>query len=793
MNTSRIELWIGGVKQDVTPIYSDKVAIDKERGDNEMYYRTKLNGTIKFVGADFDLIEGQSLDTEMTLKVYGIDTTFTKSPSGETSTSRINVSERIDITHPETLIATAKFTKMDCTLNYDDKICEVKATSTDRYDKLIAGLDNEHDLISLAPERESITMWKRGVLQIYRLRDTKITNIIGNMSYEVDVNSAVDIEELTPTKLVEEYHFAKLEENRYIVSFIVGEGDARYDVFRDAAGIYEGTESEGNLVLTNKDNPLWELVRNVDYQGKAVLVLRYDNNYVTFPYASGVYAYVGSDANAALDDDSVTSIDGYALSQSTQYSLAPLGILPGVGFNKNLINTFVRLLTDKNVWGSFPIPLEDISAKNLNYTRCRPFDVGSDKIIRSFEVQDEPTKWGVNGDGKYFVKPQPSDSTFNMIPIGWNTWIPDSVWYESNPLVSAVIDSPIYGYSVQWTLNDAYPLWSAIKVLLAKIDESITFEPTTDYSEFLFGDVSASIAKHTVQKLFITPITNVKRTYYNQAARKGKITLKQILDMLRNTYQLYWFIDEDNRLRIEHILWFRNGGSYDGVAEPEIDLTSIKSPMSMRRWSEGLNSVSYDSKSLVKRYEFEWGNKASDVFDGFAIDIANRYARDGKTLNVSVPNFMSDVDLIMSAPDAVNDDMFALIGTGSDNECPLKYIEPIQNIKAPTYGMQNPYLSFYYLEQVYWTYDMGGDDVSIDDYEKDDSTEPVFDVKGIQRVRRQSVKFPVGTSGVGVEGLVKTDIGEGQWTKASYNIEDGMVSMDLALDIDDSQNNPPND
>lgn len=777
MNTSRIKLFIGGVEQSVAPIYSDKVSIEKERASDEMYYRTKLNGTIRFVGADFDLIEGQSLDTEMVLKVYGVDTQFNMEGSA------------LDIEHHETLLVEGRFTKMDCTFNYDDKVCDVKVTSVDRYERLVSGLSNEYDLVSLAPERKPVTLTKRAILQIYRLRDTKVTNIIGNMSYEVDVNSEVDLEQLTAEKLVSDYHFARAEEDIILAKLIVTNTGGVYDDLGDAAGIYEGRREGSNMVvLTNRDNNLYQLYEYHTSQGYYTLVLLYNNLPITHTDSVVGNVYVGSTPQVGRInfERGVTlqfvGLDIYSFTTKTQ--------LPGIGTTSEFINTFSRVIMDKSVSGAYTIPTTDLAEHNLNYHYVKPYQITT--IERSFEVQELPTKWGVNGEGEYFVQPSGGSATYNVIPIGWETWIPFSIWFESRPSTAKEIDA----YNSEWTLNDAYPLHSVIQVLLNKIDSSITFDNTTDYSQFLYGTISSTeIPNHQEQSLFITPITNIKRTYYNQAARKGMMTLKDVLDMLRSTMQLYWFIDDQSRLRIEHILWFKNGGSYSSDVHPLINITTRKSPMHHHSWGEGVNTISYDGKSLIKRYEFAWASETSEVFDGFAMDVQNRYAQDGKTLSSSVPRFISDVDLIMSAPDALNDELFALIGTTlSSNvyKCPIAYVSVIgddHTFTCPQYGMQNPYLSFFFLEQVYWIFDMGGSNVTTEGYTKPDGsggTLPGTIVpRGLQRVRQQRVKFPISTNNIGREGLIQTEKGIGQWVKATYTMEDGMVDMDLELDFDE--------
>ena len=785
MRTSRIDLYINGVLQDVTPIYSDSLAINKERESGEMYYRTKLDGTIKFAGKDFDLIEDQTIDTEMTVEmaveVYGIDTVFREGSSGVVPTTRVDNSRSIEIEQVETLLVRGIFTKLDCTFNYDDKVCEVKVTSIDDYEKLLGGIDNEYDLVALAPERNSVTLTKRGVLQVYRLGDTKITNIIGNMSYEVD--TAVDVEDLTPTSLVNTYHFAKVEEDHYIVRVYI---DASYGTVSEASGYYEGYPSAQGLIIRKAGTP-WYLA---NLPGTTNFILCYDNYYYTYqdPTLGNVLLGTAPDPRAP----ELISFFPYDVYTQTKKSNTPYN---GMAFEQELINTFARVLTDlANVSGqtTFEIPEIDIVATNLNYRRVYPYQLLKDLMLRTDETRVAPTKWGVNDEGRYFVQPTSSDPTDNIIPIGWNTWIPFSVWLKSTVTMAQNVDRA----NAKWTLRDAYPLHSVIQTLLNQIDPTITFGNTADYSKFLYGTEldKLTIRQYNLpyydgqQLFFITPVTNVKRTYYNQAARKGNITLKQVLDMLRNTMQLYWFIDSEKRLRIEHITWFRNGGTYLTSPQPIVDLTNELSPMWMKRWSEGLNSITYEPETLNKRYEFAWGDKSSEVFEGYPIDINNLSAKNGKTSSVSVTNFVSDIDLITSAPDAVSDDVFALIATNNSHECLIDYMTPgyLEDFVAPTYGMQNGVLSFYYLEPAYWLSDMGGTNATTKNYKKADGSDGSLNVRGTQRVRKQKVKFPIATSLIGQEGLIRTGLGDGQWVKASFTPEDGITTMELVLDTENS-------
>lgn len=750
MKHSKIELYINGVLQaSATPIYPESISIKKEREGGEMFYRTSIDSTLTFLGADYDLIDRANDDSSFEVRIKDAET--------------------------DTILARGTFEKIDCTFNADDKICSVKVSSADEYDKILKGINDEYDLVSLAPIREKVTLWKRAILQLYVIHDTKLTNIIGNMSYEVNTNSSVEVSTLTRSDLINTYNFSVVNELAaammvssmpsgfsYLVGNYYGEFTGQTSEFIRTSSPYKITIGSSYSSMGNRYY-YWQFVNN---EGS--------------PIGDGQGRIITSKPSTTIPNP-LTNIDfGWSYINNVDVWVADGDM--SVYYDER--KTFGRIIMDSIP--STPVGVvkeiepDDIANNNMNYRYCMEVSgislIGN--IISSNEVQSEPTKWGVNGDGDYFVQPQPLHTGDNVIPIGWSRWIPNSLWFNSTSNLATMIDT----FSTEWVLRDAYPLWSAIKVLLAKIDDSISFSNNNLYSKFIYGNVPASEIFGWVKCLpYITPITNVKKTYYNQAARKGKITLGQIFEMLRATCQLYWFIDSNKRLRIEHISWFKNGGNYS-QSEPLVDLTSVKSPMSMKKWSFGQNTFSYDKSSIVKRYEFGWQSECSEAFDGFPIDINDKYARNGKTNKASASNFISDIDLIMSAPDVLPDDCFALIGTDDSRICKIAEIGNFNmNFVAPTYIMQNPYYSFYYTELAYWTYDLGGYDATTTEYKRASGADGRITVQDTQRLKVQDVQFPIDVNKVGKMGLVRTSLGDGEWVSGEYTPEDGTLQARLIL------------
>lgn len=192
----------------------------------------------------------------------------------------------------------------------------------------------------------------------------------------------------------------------------------------------------------------------------------------------------------------------------------------------------------------------------------------------------------------------------------------------------------------------------------------ITHEATTEYSEFLYGTNLLGIN----QTLLITPKSNIVTAGYDQPAQKAPITLKNVLDMLRDCFRCYWFIDEQNRFRIEHIQYFRNGGSYSGSPVVGIDLTAQQVPRNGKPWAFARDQFKFDKPAMAARYQFGWMDDVTQLFDGFPIDIISKYVNPDNIEQIDISRFTSDIDYILLNPGAVSKDGFVLLAGIRGNE-----------------------------------------------------------------------------------------------------------------------------
>ena len=730
-----IALKVNGVAVTTHPVFGDDIKVSVEKQDGEAFYRTKVSGTIKFVREDFDMIASVSHNATLTLVV----------------------------TFGSTTIGTFDFIKSDTTLDYDDRVCTIKIATKDGYEDFLAKYDNKYNLPKLAPPITPLTLHKRPILQFYFLHDKKITNVFGNMSFEVNARSGAedkvegDVLDCGFTKC---FHWRKI--NIPISS--------AYPSIQGVSGNYIGqfTSIVEGSKCWREDNQYYLQYTHYTEDGyDAWLWILYNGSGTVYNNSGRIFVQAGDGTQSEQRFQTIlwgASFGGSALT---------------VGFATSYNRVcYVRALSDYDgtITGETKVAMnsisEDIAEDNYNYRYA--WTVGfldlPTRIIISDVVQAEPTEYGIDGDGNYFVAPTPSATENAIYPIGWSMWIPVSIWFESSPSLDATLRS---NFDTTYTLRDAYAIHDAINLLLQAMDVPYDFQENSPYSEFLYGYSFGLIdtipsPKMRSNYIYITPITNVKKTRYEQPARKGDITLKQVLEMLKKVYQCYWYLDSVGRLCIEHISYFKNNQTYGlYTPTPLVDLTTMKDMPNGKMWSYDKNAFEFDRANCPSRYEFAWGNDCTEQFNGYAIDILDKWAKPDKKENMTVTNFTADIDYSVIYPQGVNDDIYAVIEAGKSGSHEVQIVDISLGDNNPVYSMQNGYLSFLFAEQNYYNYDLGGWNA-----EAEGVPIPVY---AVRHLCVQGVGVPLFGRALSGDfatdlAVVKTGLGTGLLKESSVNI-----------------------
>ena len=318
------------------------------------------------------------------------------------------------------------------------------------------------------------------------------------------------------------------------------------------------------------------------------------------------------------------------------------------------VSVYSRYVCDTSAINSVPtyeIGTNDIVPDNRNYRRVIGYYF-PDTIFFSSRLTATPTQWGLYQPGQYYQPPfYLGDPEF--FPVARKAWGKVSLWFAFSAIDWLVEQSG----REQFTIRHAYPIYSVISVLLGKIAPNITHDGTTDYSEFLYGTNIIGIS----QTLLITPKSNIVTAGYDQPAQTAPITLRAVLEMLRDCFRCYWFIDSTGKFRIEHIQYFRNGGSYSGTPVVGVNLTTQTVVRNGKPWAFGRNQYEYDKPAMAARYQFGWMDDVTQLFNGFPIDIISKFVNPENIEQITISLFTSDLDYILLNPSAISKDGFVLM------------------------------------------------------------------------------------------------------------------------------------
>jgi hypothetical protein len=275
----------------------------------------------------------------------------------------------------------------------------------------------------------------------------------------------------------------------------------------------------------------------------------------------------------------------------------------------------------------------------------------------------------------------------------------------------------------------------------------------------------------------ITPKSNVRNIFYTDPARKAKIRLSELFQLLETEHQLYWHIenvDGAKRLRLENISWYENGGSY---LAPILtyDLTQASDGRNGKPLGYDQNQYKYEKTKIPQRFEFSWMDDVSDVFDGVPIRILSDQVNLGQIEKKDAANYTSDIDMII-AKDDISLDGFAVIGAGFDGTNYSSQFENIEITPGNVFSVQNGILANKYLQPLYWRHGMPAQNIEING----EATTAL----SVARSKQQEVRFHDKEAAIDPLQLINTDLGTGQVEGMEYNLITGTYEITINHDTE---------
>lgn len=710
----------------VRVIYKDDMSVDYTQETGQQFYRKSLSGKITCLGVDYDFIMAQPFDFRYYMSV--------------------EMSRDSGRTWKRYFVAT--FMRTDCTVDVDDKSVTFTMDIIDDYNAIMAGMEKEFDIVELAPAMDSVRLDKRPCFQVYTPGDSIVSCFLGNVYWEQDCEPVSDTD-----LLQRKYYFGKLKDYQQVMfgdRVFEANGELKNGMELDGANNEKLVYFEMKEQISTPPWPHFKLSNGFIYKRNDKEVGR---------FTQSVNRQSGDpDVNKFLDIPPNFDISGSMESWPATYTR---------------LYIYGRYVCDVNPWcdgdtckPTYAIPSDDFVWDNRNYKRCLLYDFGSDEysISISANMSDKPTKWGKAPNGKYYLPPT-SLARKKFMPIARSRWSATSIWYECTNTGILLEEEG----RKEYTLRDAYPVSSVLSVLLAKVAPNVTHADAPEYSEAFYGN---PLGGKDGWRLYITPKSNITSGEYTQAAQKGKITLKMILDMFKNIFQAYWYID-NGRLRIEKIEYFRNGMGDTPLVG--YDLTRMLYTRNNKRWSFGLSEYTFDKAEMPEMYQFRWMDDVTSYFAGEPIEVLSNYVQQGKIEEINVSNITTDIDYMLLAPGEISKDGFALFAIELiEGKLKIPYF-PKSNQQIEI-QYQNGILSFTKLLEWYWTYDMPGKRLVI-------NGSPRY-AESVKRTKKQKVRFPVGGTEPNPLRLVRTEVGDGRIEKISVNLSSRMAKATLRYDTD---------
>lgn len=644
------------------PIVEDTTALDFAKQTGEVFYRAKLNGTLSF-RFEFDdiLAKGYNYEHKIALQWYD------ESADEWKETWR------------------GRFALTDCEINYDTNTINVQPETLDVYTKILDNAETEYNLVKLNARMQPVKIGIRACLQVYCRNDVKITNITGSGLWETDCDQIYDHLKIT-------YHFDRI--GNYVAVYLKAQFDGFDNVYE---GVFGGEIDDWGVEF--------EMQGNVNVNGVLTPHKIHGNMMRLSDEAGRLYLFneAGTTRYAILEFE----VAGF---EPTIYSLDNAEDVWG-----QWIQTFGRLLfrsEDSSIeWAGetiqlYDFPTDDIVDKNLNYNKVGAVPLSAIECIGSAEATLTPDSWGQNYLDWYFTRyKEPSKTFWSISPT---TWKYGSVWVCPKIELFNICDLR--------TIADGYRLGSGSNSVLIKLFNKVCLDYEFFISRILNGRNDLGFSFIPV----ITPKSNVITSYYDTPAQKAPISLKMVLDMLKQAYQIYWAIDGNGNIHFEHIQFFENGWSYnEDETELLVDLESEIHTNTKNNKVFGQNVVKFDKQDMPNQYIFGWMDEQTRPFDGYAMVVTDNYVQKGLNEEKTIANFSTDIDYILATPSEISKDGFFLFACPAEDgvsDFSLK-IERM-NIKdeegdVVEYALQNAEGAFAKIQKSLWRYNLSGENVEI--------------------------------------------------------------------------------
>lgn len=351
---------------------------------------------------------------------------------------------------------------------------------------------------------------------------------------------------------------------------------------------------------------------------------------------------------------------------------------------------------------------DDYNINNITYKYATTYDSSMGYHIEycNNNFSNTPTQYGQYyndgvATGTYYLPP--SDPNYIYLPYDRDIWGSASLWLAVDASKTTDVDSP----QQTWRLYASYTLGDLIRGLLTanNIYGFVNFLDSSIFSEFLYANPNPITSWAGGWHLNFTAKSNIIRLGSDSPASKVPCTLGTVLNFLKNALNVYWSIENYNGaniLKIEHISYYKNGGSYSGTPLTQYDLTQMINPRNNKPWAFGQFLYQFEKFQMPQYVKWEWMDESDTLFDGTGFTCKSKYVNQGSTEEINVANVTTNIAKMVMQPDQFSMDGLAVIWTDANNRTDYYYFT--RNIGG-NWRVPNGQLSMWYLQQSVLLYD----------------------------------------------------------------------------------------
>lgn len=614
------------------------------------------------------------------------------------------------------------FSRTDCIINEVDGIISVTPEVKDDYTDILNCLDTEYNLADLAIPNCNISFTVPPVLQLYQQGQDVVTCYWQGETWQNEVDATSNRNDIIAAGFYSHYGYCR----PYLTAGITAQFPP-YAYFRDY-------HTDANFNVTDTTST-YTLNVEISDDGQKHLTLKQGGTILG--------RYHGYADSGFITDEYDNVVCHFTLDLREVFAR----ILDGAGGATQITEKYFANI-----------------AKIYRYAKPILAAYGID-IITSTNVSNVPTKYGqvyVGGvpTGQYYTPP--SDANFVYLPYAITAWDGFSVWIRVDKTKTTAMDTTL----ATRTFRDGYAIGDIVRALITANGLNIYFNDSPLYSQFLYDTPTTPITNWASGwRLIFTAKSNMVNLGYSEPASEVPCTLATVLNFLKNAMNVYWSVN-GGVLRLEHVKYYKNGGTYSGTPTTQYNLTEIANPRSGKPWAFGQNQYQFEKYEMPEYVKWQWMDTTDKYFDGSGFHCISNLVAKGRTEEISVSNITTNITAMMTRPDKFSLDGFAVIFADANDKTTFSLFDRSDGAQWET---QNGELSMWQLQPKLLAFDAPCDKIRISG-----ALRTGVDYK---RTKYNEVTFPALT--VDPVQHITTNVGDGAPETITYDLTSNSVKVKL--------------